>query len=314
LVEFALAAPFVLVLVAGGGQVGALAYGMVTLDTAAREGARIGSEKPANSLLTAAGNAPGFTYQCSYATDSQPTGNPICQAVYGAMGLLDKTKVRVKVTTNLTVSSLVVRDDVIRISSTPTPAPCGSDAEVDGTVVMPGGTAPTQAVSISSNAAGTVTSATVAAGTTSYRLCLKVQSHTTQINATIAPVGCGGYAGQTTVNITDNSSPYTAATITLAANACATPTPTPTPTATPTPTSTPAPTPTPVSTPLSTPPPFACSNTSASTTTFFSVYIEYDVPVFVPFVDRIFSSSNGMRTVNATVAQRVEPCGITQGQ
>ena len=49
LVEFALVLPVLAVLLMGGAQVGALLYGQITLDTAARDGARAASQQPNQS-------------------------------------------------------------------------------------------------------------------------------------------------------------------------------------------------------------------------------------------------------------------------
>src|SRR5437588_12648824 len=83
LVEMALVAPILIVLLLGGSQVGAIAYAQVSLDTAAREGARAGVEAPNSSLSWDTGGAvPSSTHQCAgtdFATGS--SGNPICIAV-----------------------------------------------------------------------------------------------------------------------------------------------------------------------------------------------------------------------------------------
>ena len=46
LVELALVAPILLVLIVGGAQIGALVYGGISVATAAQEGARVASEQP----------------------------------------------------------------------------------------------------------------------------------------------------------------------------------------------------------------------------------------------------------------------------
>ena len=82
LVEFALIAPFLVILLAGGGQVGAIAYTQISIDTAAREGARAGVQAPNKSLAWALG--PG-THTC---TVSDYASNPVCVAVLNADGFL----------------------------------------------------------------------------------------------------------------------------------------------------------------------------------------------------------------------------------
>lgn len=82
LVEFALIAPFLVILLAGGSQVGAIAYTQISADTAAREGARAGVQAPNKSLAWALG--PG-THTC---TASDYASNPVCVAVLNADGFL----------------------------------------------------------------------------------------------------------------------------------------------------------------------------------------------------------------------------------
>lgn len=83
MVEFALIAPFLVILVAGGSQVGAIAYAQISADTAAREGARAGVQAPNKSLVWT-GAAPS-THTC---TTSDYASNPICVAVLNADGFL----------------------------------------------------------------------------------------------------------------------------------------------------------------------------------------------------------------------------------
>jgi hypothetical protein len=320
-VEFALAAPFMLVLILGAGQLGAVAYGMVSTDTAAREGARYGAEHPLTAL---SGFASGTgTYSCSYAVDNEsiPTGNPICQAVYRAHGLLDATKFVITITTNVTMSSLYVAPDVVRAANSnpppsPTPLPCGSDAEVDGSVALSDGTTPSTTITVTSSGQGTVPTAVVPVGSTSFRLCLAVNqnggSKVQTLNAVMGS-GCGGYAGQATVNVTQNDHPYAPKPdpVVLSPNACSTPLPSQTPNPTPTPGSTATPVPT-----DSPPPAFTCTNQAASSTGYFTVMVEYPVPIFVPIIGTMVGDPNnaGQRTVHASVTERVEPCAITGSQ
>ena len=84
--ELALAAPVLVLLLAGGAQVGAIVYAQVTVDTAAREGARIGSELPNGSAAYSGGVPAGSPLVCSPV--STP-GNPVCKAVWNSSGRLN---------------------------------------------------------------------------------------------------------------------------------------------------------------------------------------------------------------------------------
>lgn len=325
MVEFALAAPFVLLLVLGAGQLGAVAYGMVSTDTAAREGARYGALHPKTSLLASSWG--GSSYQCNWAVDSPntPGGNPICQAVYSSSGLLDASRFSVTITTDVPVYTTGVPPDVIRVASpaptpSPTSLPCVSDAEVDGTVALSDGSAATQTITVTANGQGTVHMAFVQPGSTSFRLCLAVNSHSQTLNAVMGS-GCpGSWAGQATVNITQNNRIYTPSPnpLVLSPVVCptATPTPTPTPPPSPSPTPTAVATATPTAFPTDSPPaPFSCTD-SGSTTGYFTVTVRYPVSIFVPLIGAMVGDSGNatQRTVQATVTERVEPCTITGTQ
>ena len=85
LIELALIAPILLLLIVGGAQVGAIVYSGVSVTTAAEEGARVASEQPINSSAYAVSGSsvivgPGAT--CPAA------GNPVCAAVTQSKGLL----------------------------------------------------------------------------------------------------------------------------------------------------------------------------------------------------------------------------------
>lgn len=85
LVELALVAPILLVLIVGGAQVGALVYGGISVATAAQEGARVASEQPVTSaayVVSGSSTAVGPGATCPAA------GNPVCAAVSQAKGLL----------------------------------------------------------------------------------------------------------------------------------------------------------------------------------------------------------------------------------
>jgi Flp pilus assembly protein TadG len=86
LVEMAIAAPLLLLLVVGVAQVGVIVYDQVTIDTAAREGARVGSEQPNSSQAYSSGTATSPPYATCPASGSST--NPVCNAVWNASGLL----------------------------------------------------------------------------------------------------------------------------------------------------------------------------------------------------------------------------------
>ncbi len=101
LVEFAGALFFLLVLICGVAQVGVFYYTLMTVETAAREAARVASENPKDTGLFSSPNSPGTPratpYQCTSSSD------PIlaCQAAYNSThnalgGLINES--------NLTVS------------------------------------------------------------------------------------------------------------------------------------------------------------------------------------------------------------------
>lgn len=81
LVELALVAPIILVLLLGTAQVGAILYGQITVDTTAREGARSASYNPDKSGVYSGGGSP-TTVTCP----SSGGTNPVCAAVVNAEG------------------------------------------------------------------------------------------------------------------------------------------------------------------------------------------------------------------------------------
>jgi Flp pilus assembly protein TadG len=94
LVEFALAAPFIIILLLGGAQVGLLVYDYLSIGTAAREGARVGSENPVNSGVFSAPLPQTLSPACTTSST-----NPVCVAIFheannsSNFGLLDTSKI-----------------------------------------------------------------------------------------------------------------------------------------------------------------------------------------------------------------------------
>lgn len=83
LVEFAVLAPILIVLLVGSAQIGAILYAGISVASAAHDGARVASEQPISSTAFASGGAAGLGTTCT----ASPT-NHVCQAVAQSQGLL----------------------------------------------------------------------------------------------------------------------------------------------------------------------------------------------------------------------------------
>jgi Flp pilus assembly protein TadG len=95
LVEFALLAPILIVLLVGSAQIGAILYAGISVASAAHDGARVASEQPINSTAFASGGAAGcgtpsnpITASCPATTCLTTPNNPVCEAVAQSKGLL----------------------------------------------------------------------------------------------------------------------------------------------------------------------------------------------------------------------------------
>jgi hypothetical protein len=294
-----LIAPALVVLLGGAGQIGAIAYGGVTVGTAAREGARIASEYPNRSLdfVSTLGTT---AYTCGQSPTDSSTETSVCDAVRSASGLISGSSLTIVVTANHSVSELPT--DVVAVSNA-----CPGGATASGTVSnLPSGTVAVLA-SPSKSTSGTVTSDSTGA----YSICLSTPSSTQQTTITATAVDASGCTYNSSITVTvghDRSVSPIPANIALPSSgtcpsAAATPAAS---TATPAP-STPGAVPTPPSAP-------SCS-TVVSDSSYVSVAVSYRVPIFAPFVNRILADtpSGSVRTVTATETMQVEPCGITQG-
>src|SRR5438105_2797438 len=299
LVELSLIAPALVVLLGGAGQIGAIAYGGVTVGTAAREGARIAAEYPNRSLDFV--NALGTTsYTCGQNPSDSETETSVCDAVRSASGLISGSSLTIVVTANHSVSRLP--GDIVEAGNA-----CPGGATASGTVSnLPSGTVAILA-SPSKSTSGTVTSDSTGA----YSICLSTPSSSQQTTITATAVDASGCTYNSSITVTvDHSKAVTPtpANITLPTSGVC-------PTAAPTATSavaTPAPsTPGAIPTPATAP---ACS-TVVSDSSYVSIAVSYRVPIFAPFVNRILADtpSGSVRTVTATETMQVEPCGITQG-
>ena len=299
LVEMSIIAPALIVLLGGAGQVGAIAYGGVTVGTAAREGARVAAEYP-NRSLDFVSALHITTYTCGQNPTDSSTETSVCDAVKSASGLISGSSLSIVVTANHTVSGVPV--EVVRTGNA-----CPGGATASGTVSsLPSGTVALIA-SPSKSTSGTVTSDSLGA----YSICLSAPSSSQQTTITATAVDASGctYASSITVTVDRNKTVTpTPANITLPSSGSC-PTAASTPAAS---TATPA-----ASTPGAVPSPStapACS-TVVSDGSFVSVAVSYRVPMFAPFVNRLLADtpSGSVRTVTATEVMQVEPCGITQG-
>ncbi|HEX4578835.1 MAG TPA: TadE family protein [Candidatus Dormibacteraeota bacterium] len=315
LVEMALLAPFLVMLLLGGAQVGEIAYSQVSLNSAAREGARAGVEAP-NSALSFV-TTHGSPYNCT-ANDfaDPPLGNPICLAVLNGSGYLNHSAFTTNPCTagQACVTIAVVNALSDRILPAPSvrllSSPCNSGkyATVTGSVVgIPNGMTATL----------TDTSGDSVSGVTGpYTLCATANGQTTSqtITAQVGSVSCGGggYSGSITVNVAKGQT-VSAPDLTVSPEPTCPPTPTATPTPTPTPTPTATPTPgTPGPTPIPTTGPTAtCGDQVVPDTDYVTVTVTYPASIFVPIVGAVFQTSPGLRQISTTVTFAIEPCTMT---
>jgi Flp pilus assembly protein TadG len=83
LVEFALIAPVLIVLIVGAAQVAAILYGGITVASAAHDAAKVATEQPIQSGAFGSGGAAGTAVTCSVGSI-----NPVCLAANQSKGLL----------------------------------------------------------------------------------------------------------------------------------------------------------------------------------------------------------------------------------
>jgi Flp pilus assembly protein TadG len=86
LVEFALIAPVLIVLIVGAAQVAAILYAGITVASAAHDGAKVASEQPIKSKAFAPGGTAGSGVPLPGCLAGST--NPVCQAVAQSQGLL----------------------------------------------------------------------------------------------------------------------------------------------------------------------------------------------------------------------------------
>ena len=318
LVETALVAPFLVMLLLGGAQVGQIAYDEVSVDTAAREGAAAGAAQPNQSLTPwyVVGGPTTQSHLCTTADFTSSPANPICQAVYDSGGYLDQTlftsgKASVTVSVKPQDQLTAVREPEprVRLVGTGNNGNCSSTqtlVTVNVDFVASGSTNPLS--DLYTNGKGPAVSSTNP--TVTWCVDASKSNGSDIITAQQGPnCGPGGYSGTTGSFPILAGQPTTAPTITLQAEpACPTPTPGPTPTPTPTPMPTPTPTPMPTPTPGPTP---RCGATTVPSTYVFTVVVTYPQPIFVPFINALFETAPGTRTITASVTNAILPQCIT---
>ena len=299
LVEMALIAPALVVLLVGAAQIGEIAYGAVTVSSAAREGANIAAEYPDRSL-DFVDQLGSNTYTCGQSRADSSTESSVCDAVRSAAGLIPSADLSIVVTANYALSRLPLH---AVLAGNACPGEVTESGVVSG---LPSGTVATIA-SPSKATSGTVTSDSSG----NYSICLSTPSGTQQTTITATAVDSSGctYTTSITVTVTHQKtvSPSPAAMTLPASGTCPTPVATPAAsTATPAP-STPGALPTPATAP-------ACSS-DVSDSSYVSIAVSYLVPIFVPFVNRLLADSptGSVRTVTSTEVIQIEPCDITQG-
>jgi hypothetical protein len=306
LLEVAIASPLLIVLLAGGAQFGSVAFGQITVDTAAREGARTAIANPSSSLGGFFNKAAGPTTMTCQGASSYP--NAICQAVldspgnYGLLGF-DPTKFVITVTANQPAIgpwSRLPGDDIVLASA------CGGTT-VKGSVRMPDGVTPAVNASMSGSGSGVTGTSVNTDNAGKYTLCLTVPSTE---NVTISAVLAVGGCPETAQVIQSLPPAGTVSGVDLTLGSCSTST-----TTTTTSTSTSTTTVTVTSSSVSATP-YTCTQAQSDLDgTYVSVRVTYPMPIFVPFVGQLFADSGnaGTRTVSSTVTMRVEPCTATLG-
>jgi Flp pilus assembly protein TadG len=298
LVESALLAPILLLLLVGGMQVAYLGYGAVSIDTAAREGARVAVEDAQTALSFTSGSTPS-SYTC--AADPSTDSNPVCQAIANNAGLLKGQKfVLVRIDTNVAVARTMPRDqvpaDVVRVGSS-----CSNqnDAQVSGSI------SPAMALPVSD----TLGDSTTSDGAGSFTLCMKGTGNNSQtvsinVNGTSGGQTCTGTAS-TTISKSGNKWSASPASVSVTVT-CISPSSTSSTTTTSTTTSSIT-----FSTSIdfgSTPAGSPCTQVPAAGT-YVTITVEYQASIMVPLLNTLLADpGQGYKTLKSVVTMRVEPC------
>jgi Flp pilus assembly protein TadG len=194
LVELALVAPFLLVLLLGSAQVGAIAYSQISIDTASREGARAGIIAPNESLGWDSTGTVGAQHQCG---GSDYVDNPVCAGVLSSNGLLNANSFTSgQATVTITVLGAVGQNQLsdvergpnarLMASSSCNPALATISGQVTG---IPGG----QSATFSDTGGDTAITTTG-----SFIFCASASGNNTSETFTASAPGtgtCGGYGG-----------------------------------------------------------------------------------------------------------------------
>jgi TadE-like protein len=241
LVELALVAPILVAMLLAAAQVGSIAFGLVSIDSAAREGARAGALAPNFSLKDYSTNTTWYTiatttHQCNTLDFGTPTtaGNPICEAVLNSSGTLNQSlfttnpcasaqeacvTISVKPVTGLLSMQVVPHAARLEASSC-----LGSNATVTGVVSgMPSG----QTATITATTGETQPTDTAG----DFSICILANSLTTSqsLTAQIGPASCGGWSGSVGPFPVSSGATLTENITVSAEQSCPPPPPTPTP-------------------------------------------------------------------------------------
>jgi hypothetical protein len=227
----------------GAAQVGSIAFGLVSIDSAAREGARAGALAPNGSLIDYSTNTTWYTsttttHDCNTA-DFGPVpgtpGNPICEAVLNSSGTLSQSLFtnnpcasaqRACVTISVKPIASLLRTQVVPHAARLEAASClGSNATVTGVVSgMPSG----QTATVTATTGETQPTDTSG----NFSICVLANSFTTSqtLTAQVGPPSCGGWSGSVGPFSVSSGATLTENITVTAEGTCPTPPPTPTPT------------------------------------------------------------------------------------
>lgn len=251
LVELALVAPILVVMLLGAAQVGSIAFGLVSIDTAAREAARAGAVAPNCTIKSGftAGCNTGTPWAAAITTTNQShqcnavdfTTNPVCEAALDSAGTLNQSLFTnnpcADALQGCVTITLVPPANLVSMQVPPSPqtahldgSSCnGSNATVTGVVSGIPATPPGQTATVTS-ATGDVQPTNTSGN---FSICVRANGSTTTqtLTAQVGPTICGGYSGAVGPFAVSAGAALTE-NITVTAEICPTATPTPTPTPT----------------------------------------------------------------------------------
>jgi len=197
MVEMCLVAPALVTLAAGGGQVGIIAYGGASVETAARAAARVGAEYP-NKALDFVATLGVSSYTCGQSPADTLTEGSVCSAARDAAGLLSGSSFTIMVTASSSISA--APPDVVRTGNT-----CPGGALETGTV----SNLPVNTVAAISSPAQATAGTVLTDSAGNYSVCLSAPSvsqgnQTSSLTATaVDATGCV-YSTSTSVVIGTN--------------------------------------------------------------------------------------------------------------